>query len=117
MRAGGFYALPFKGNRAISGWEISVISSAQSGNPLQPIVALPVPIFNGVNLRPNVSGSLGVTGRYTHWFCGPCRFHSACDATLTICSPGDMGRNPGRRAEFCRYGFVLDQEHEDLGED
>ena len=94
----GFYQLPLKGNRAIAGWELSWISSAQSGNPLQPAVA--AGLFPGMNLRPNVTGSLGVTGNPTQWFADPAAFESASSVPCTVvgklvgpCSPGDMGRN------------------------
>ena len=89
----GIYQLPFHGNRAVSGWELSVITTAQSGNPLQPVA--PEGIFPGVNLRPNVSGSLGVTGGPTQWFADPAAFSAPCTSLggVTTCSPGDMGRN------------------------
>ena len=70
-----------------------MITTAQSGNPLQPIA--PEGIFPGVNLRPNVNGSLGVTGRPTQWFGDPTAFSAPCTSLggVTTCSPGDMGRN------------------------
>jgi hypothetical protein len=85
----GFYQLPFQGNRAIAGWQLAVITSAQSGNPLQPNV--PSGIFPGVNLRPNVSGPLTVTGSPVQWFSNPAVYTSPC--TPSACSPGDMARN------------------------
>lgn len=90
----GFYQLPFHGNRAISGWEVSWISSAQSGNPLQPVA--PEGIFPGVNLRPNVIGPMRVTGNPAQWFVNPTTTFAAPCTTVsgtTTCSPGDMGRN------------------------
>src|SRR5262249_15928048 len=104
----GFYQLPFQNNRAVAGWQFAIITSAQTGNPLQPIfVSSTSAIFPGVNLRPNVSGSLGVTGganvsgsvgvrgRQVEWFGDPEAFTSPCTTvtTTTTCSPGDMGRN------------------------
>jgi Carboxypeptidase regulatory-like domain/TonB dependent receptor len=92
----GFYTFPTTGNRAISGWEIALIQTAQSGNPLQPIfVSSTSAIFPGVNLRPNISGSLGVTGSPVQWFSDPGAFTSPCATAglVTTCSPGDMGRN------------------------
>lgn len=90
----GFYQLPFQGNRAIAGWELSWISSAQSGNPLQPLA--PEGIFPGVNLRPNVIGPIQVTGSPMQWFANPTTtFAAPCTTvgTVTTCSPGDIGRN------------------------
>ena len=53
-----------------------------------------------MNLRPNVTGSLGVTGNPTQWFADPAAFESASSVPCTVvgklvgpCSPGDMGRN------------------------
>jgi len=92
----GFYSLPFHNDRAVSGWEFGIITSAQSGNPLQPIfVSSTSAIFPGINLRPNASGSLGVTGSHVQWFADPAAFTSPCTTTgtTTTCSPGDMGRN------------------------
>ena len=92
----GFYQLPFSGNRAVAGWQFAIITSAQTGNPLQPIfVSSTSAIFPGVNLRPNVSGSLAVTGSHVQWFADPAAFTSPCTTvgTTTTCSPGDMGRN------------------------
>lgn len=90
----GFYTLPFKSNRVVSGWELAVITSAQSGNPLQPTV--PSGLFPGVNLRPNVSGPITIIRSPGGWF-GPkslysTEFSSPC-VTATVCSPGNMGRN------------------------
>jgi hypothetical protein len=103
----GFYELPFQGNRAISGWEVSVISSAQSGNPLQPNV--PSGLFAGINLRPNVRGSLGVTGNATQWLANPSSFVSPCTTVgkVTTCSPGDMGRNSVIGPSFVNTDFSL----------
>jgi hypothetical protein len=82
----GFYAFPTTGNRAISGWEMALIQTAQSGNPLQPIfVSSTSAIFPGVNLRPNISGWLGVTGSPVQWFSDPGAFASPC----THCRFGD----------------------------
>ncbi len=92
----GFYSLPFHNNRAVSGWQFGIITSAQSGNPLQPIfVSSTSAIFPGINLRPNVSGSLAVTGSHVEWFADRAAFTSPCTTTgsTTTCSPGDMGRN------------------------
>ena len=90
----GFYQLPFKENRAVSGWEFSWISSAQSGNPLQPVV--PAGLFPGMDLRPDVAGSVSVTGNPAQWFADKAAFVAPCTVVGTVfasCSPGDMGRN------------------------
>jgi hypothetical protein len=101
----GFYQLPLKSNRAISGWELAVITSAQSGNPLQPFFI--ASIFPGVNLRPNVSGTVSVTGKPREWFANPAVFSSPCNASGTACSPGDMGRNSVMGPDFVNTDFSL----------
>ena len=100
----GFYQLPFQGNRAVAGWQFAIITSAQTGNPLQPISVSG--IFPGVNLRPNVSGSLGTTGSHVEWFANPGAVSSPCTTVTTTtpptttCSPGDMGRNSALGPSF-----------------
>lgn len=96
----GFYQLPFSGNRAIAGWQFAIITSAQTGNPLQPIS--PSGIFPGVNLRPNIVGSLGTTGSHVEWFSNSGAVSSPCTTvgTTTTCSPGDMGRNSALGPHF-----------------
>ena len=67
----GFYQLPFKGNRLVSGWQVGLITQIQSGNPLNPTLTIgPAP---GVSLtvRPNVlNGSTG-TGSPSQYFSNP----------------------------------------------
>jgi hypothetical protein len=118
------YQLPFKNNRLVSGWELAVITSAQSGNPLQPLasgVANPTPnlpplstsIFPGINLRPNVSGHVAVTGNPTGWFANPAVFSSPCTVAIVAgknvvtCSPGDEGRNSIIGPDFVDTDFSV----------
>jgi hypothetical protein len=56
----GIYQLPFKGNRLKEGWQISLLETTQTGNPLNFHTANSS--FTGsANLRPNVTGSV-ITG-------------------------------------------------------
>jgi len=56
----GIYQLPFKGNRLKEGWQISLVETTQTGNPLNFHTANSS--FTGLaTLRPNVSGTV-VTG-------------------------------------------------------
>lgn len=89
----GFYTLPFHGNRAITGWQFSVINTMQSGNPWQPNV--PTSIFPNASLRPNVVGPVGETSNPKEWLADPTSFVSPCTTTagVTTCSPGNMRRN------------------------
>jgi hypothetical protein len=56
----GIYELPFKGNRAVEGWQFSLISQLQSGNPMDIITT--VSSYNGVanSMRPNILGPVPV---------------------------------------------------------
>jgi len=65
----GFYQLPFKGNRAISGWQFGIITQAQSGSPLDPTLT----INPGVNVtvRPDKLSSSSGTGNPTQFFSNP----------------------------------------------
>jgi len=56
------YNLPFKGNRAISGWEIATIVSAQTGNPFN--IVVPSSNITGVGntVTPIVLGPINVSG-------------------------------------------------------
>jgi hypothetical protein len=57
---GGIYQLPFKGNRLKDGWQISLVETTQTGNPLNFHTADSA--FTGnANLRPDVSGPV-ITG-------------------------------------------------------
>jgi hypothetical protein len=53
----GIYLFPFKGNRFKEGWQISLVETTQSGNPLNFHTANSS--FTGnANLRPNVTGTV-----------------------------------------------------------
>ncbi len=56
----GIYQLPFKGNRAVEGWQFSLISTVQSGNPFT--VVTTNTSYNGVSnsIRPNILGPVPV---------------------------------------------------------
>ena len=58
----GVYELPFKGNRFMEGWQLSLIETTQSGNPLN--FRTTTSGFTGnANLRPNVTGPV-ITGLF-----------------------------------------------------
>jgi len=62
------YELPFKRNRLLSGWQLSAIVQAQSGNPINIVTSNS--LVNGVSntLRPDVTGPIKITGSVNHWF-------------------------------------------------
>lgn len=98
FKINGLWALPFKGNRLVSGWQMSNIFSATTG--------LPVNIQDGydeatggatVSLtpRPNaVSGCQVQVGNANNWF-NPACFTLEAPGTL-----GDLGRNTMRGPGF-----------------
>lgn len=91
----GFYTLPFKGNRLVSGWQFGIVSQAQSGNPLTVYMSGVGGLFTGATVRPNVAGHIEVTGNPSDWIANPSVFTNPCSlATGTlVCSPGNEGRN------------------------
>ena len=95
----GLYQLPFKGNRAVEGWQFSLISTLQTGNPFTIVTTNTA--FNGVanTLRPNILGPVPV-GIGSAPNGNPQYFPSlACTAVTPGClfqvpaGFGDMGRN------------------------
>ena len=79
------YELPFRGNRFFEGWELAAIFQKQSGNPVNIVTANST--INGVanTIRPDVTGSIKITGEVDKWFdtsvfAAPARF-------------GNLGRN------------------------
>jgi hypothetical protein len=71
------YELPFKGNRAKEGWQLSVVTQAQTGSPLNVVTGINT--FNGVNntLRPDLVGDAAILGSPTQWF-----NNSVCDPRI-----------------------------------
>ncbi|HKS83250.1 MAG TPA: TonB-dependent receptor [Candidatus Acidoferrales bacterium] len=91
----GFYTLPFKGNRAVSGWELAAVSQVQSGNPLTAYMGGVSGLFSGATVRPDVSGPIGVTGNPSQWFTSTSVFSTPCtgSGSTLSCAPGSEGRN------------------------
>jgi hypothetical protein len=73
----GIYELPFAGNRLKDGWQLSVVTQAQTGSPVNIVTG--ITNFNGVNntLRPDLVGNPAIVGSPTQWFnntvCDPSR--------------------------------------------
>ena len=72
----GLYALPFKGNRLVTGWQLSGILSAYDGVPLNANVGFDRADFSSGNSpRPNyVAGCNPYAGAHTvnEWFNPQC---------------------------------------------
>jgi hypothetical protein len=55
----GIYQLPFKGNRAVEGWNFSMVFQTQSGNPVD-IVTTSTYTGTASTVRPNILGAVPV---------------------------------------------------------
>ena len=110
--ASGFYRLPFQGNRAISGWQVGVITQAQSGNPLNPTLTIGPGPGISLTVRPDLTGPVGTTGNPAQWFTTKSVFVSPCTpavppATLPTCTPGNLGRNALTGPDFVNTDFSV----------
>jgi hypothetical protein len=83
------YELPFQGNRAVEGWQIGIITQAQTGNPIN--VVTNINTFTGVVniLRPDLIGTPNIVGSPDRWF-----NNAVCDPRLTsgagACGPNSV---------------------------
>jgi len=104
------YALPFKGNRLVEGWQVGGIVSDQSGNPVNLVVTGLSGLTGSATLRPDLIGRVNIVDQPVlggiQWFapslCDPTRaFSPSCTgATFSISTTGlanlhfgNMGRN------------------------
>jgi hypothetical protein len=108
----GFYQLPFKGNRAVSGWQVAVITAAQTGNPLNPTLSIGPGPGISLTVRPDITGAIETTGDPFQWFANKALFVSPCvpavpPATLPTCHPGGLGRNAITGPDFVNTDFSV----------
>ncbi|MGC0775395.1 MAG: carboxypeptidase regulatory-like domain-containing protein [Candidatus Acidiferrum sp.] len=108
----GFYQLPFKANRLVQGWQLGIVTQAQSGNPLNPTLAIGPGPGISLTVRPDVTGPIQTTGNPTQWFANKAVFVSPCiaavpPATLPTCHPGDLGRNSIIGPKFVNTDFSV----------
>jgi len=106
--ASGFYELPFKENRFVSGWQLGFITSAQSGNPLNVLTSVAGFTGNGT-LRPDIVGPVSTTGNPAQWFTNATNLVVPCTNPLnpTTCHFGDLGRNAFTGPNFIDTDFSL----------
>jgi len=107
----GFYELPFKANRVVSGWQLGVITQAQSGSPLTPVAPIN-PGTGTFNVRPDVTGTVQITGDPNQWFANKAVFASPCvaaipPATLPTCHPGNLTRDSITGPDFVNTDFSV----------
>jgi hypothetical protein len=94
----GFYELPFKANRLVSGWQVGIVQQAQSGSPLTPSLTISPSASIPLTVRPDLIGTVQTTSNPAQWFANKAVFASPCvapvaPATLPTCHPGTLGRN------------------------
>lgn len=106
--ASGFYQLPFTGNRLVSGWQLGLITQAQSGNPLNVITAI-TGFTGNRTLRPDITGPVSITGNPNQWFSAPANFVVPCTNSKdpSTCHFGDLGRNALRGPDFVNTDFSI----------
>src|SRR6266508_2772970 len=92
--------LPFKGNQLVEGWQLSIITQGQTGNPVNILTNLN---FTGnANIRPDLVGNLEVFGHPEQWYstavCDP-RVAGSCTSSSVFALPvgpnhlGNLPRN------------------------
>jgi Carboxypeptidase regulatory-like domain/TonB dependent receptor len=64
----GFYQLPFKGNRLVSGWQLGIVNQAQSGSPLTPTQAVGPGPGISLTVRPDLLQPVTGTGNPSQYF-------------------------------------------------
>ena len=106
----GFYSFPFVANRLVSGWQLGVITQAQSGNPLNPTLTINPGV--AITVRPNITAPIQVKGTQAQWFANPTAFVSPCvaavpPATLPTCEPGNLSRDSIVGPDFLNTDFSV----------
>jgi hypothetical protein len=108
----GFYELPFKTNRLVSGWQFGVVQQAQTGSPLNPTLAIGPGVGISLTVRPDLNGTVQTTGDPAQWFANKAVFVSPCvapvpPATLLTCHPGTLGRDAISGPGFLNTDFSV----------
>lgn len=99
------YELPFKGNRAVTGWQVSTVTQWQTGNPIN-IVTSGLAALTGVpNLRPDVTGPIGTTGNPLMWYSNPGAF--VAPITGGVQHFGSLSRNAVYGPGFTNSDFSI----------
>ncbi len=91
----GLYELPFRGNRAVQGWQFATIVQLQTGNPVNIITNNGSLTGVANTIRPNVSGSVPTS--FTPAGNGNLQYLPACSASscpfTAVNAFGGLGRN------------------------
>jgi hypothetical protein len=85
----GFYQFPFKRNRLVSGWQLGLVNQVQSGNPLNPTLAIGPGPGISLTVRPDLLGAVGTTGDPAQYFKNPvlCEPFNGPVATTGVTAP------------------------------
>jgi hypothetical protein len=67
----GFYALPFKSNHLVAGWQVGLVMQLQSGNPLNPTLAIGPGAGISLTVRPDLLNPISGTGSPNQYFSNP----------------------------------------------
>jgi hypothetical protein len=90
LRINGLYMLPFKGNKLVSGWQISAIQTVVTGPPVSPLMGFDnMGDQGGATPRPNVVAGCDPYAGFenpAHWF------NPACFSQPIPGTPGNSGR-------------------------
>jgi hypothetical protein len=90
----GTYQLPFAGNRLISGWQVGIFTAAQTGNPVNPTLAIGPGPGISLTVRPDILQQVSATGNQAQWFsnavvCMPFNgTPTGAAPSLPVCGPG-----------------------------
>jgi hypothetical protein len=108
----GFYQLPFQGNRLVSGWQLGIVTQAQSGNPLNPTLIIGPGPGISLTVRPDIIGTIVTTGNPAQWFANKFAFVSPCTpavppSKLPTCHLGDLGRDSIIGPDFVNTDFSI----------
>jgi hypothetical protein len=108
----GFYELPFRSNRLVSGWQFGIVQQAQTGSPLNPTLAIGPGAGISLTVRPDLVGTVQTTGNPSQWFANKAVFVSPCvapvpPATLPTCHPGTLGRDAITGPNFVNTDFSV----------
>jgi hypothetical protein len=97
------YALPFKGNRLVEGWQLSSITQWQTGNPLN-IVTGNTGLTGVGSLRPDVTGPLDQPHDPLHWINSTGLSSPSTGGVLHF---GNLGRNAITGPGFSNTDFSV----------
>jgi Carboxypeptidase regulatory-like domain/TonB dependent receptor-like, beta-barrel len=64
----GTYQFPFKANRLVSGWQLGLVTQAQTGNPVNPTLAIGPGAGISLTVRPDILQAVSGTGNPSEWF-------------------------------------------------